>query len=82
MAERVIERYSEGEIDAVYLIYNEFKSVIQQRLVVERVLPIIEVGVAEVQASARVDASRKRKRPQKAAISAGVGMRSSEHAGN
>ncbi len=38
IAERVIARYSEGSIDAVYLIFNEFKSVIQQRLVVERVL--------------------------------------------
>ena len=28
------------EVDEVYLVYNEFKSVIQQRLVVERLLPI------------------------------------------
>src|ERR1700675_455049 len=28
LAERVIERYADGSIDAVYLIYNEFKSVI------------------------------------------------------
>src|ERR1700758_1889361 len=43
-AERVIDRYREQAIDSVYLLYNEFKSVISQRLVVERVLPIEEVG--------------------------------------
>ena len=35
-------RYVHEEIDAVYLVYNEFKSVIPQRVVVERMLPIIE----------------------------------------
>ena len=29
-----------AEIDSVYIVYNEFKSVIAQRLVVEQVLPI------------------------------------------
>jgi F-type H+-transporting ATPase subunit gamma len=35
-----IDDYVAGRIDAVYVIYNEFKSVIQQRVVVERLLPI------------------------------------------
>ena len=48
LAERVIERYSHEEIDSVYLLYNEFKSVIAQRLVVEQILPIEQIGVAEV----------------------------------
>jgi F-type H+-transporting ATPase subunit gamma len=30
---------SGGEVDAVYLVYNEFKSVMSQRVVVERLLP-------------------------------------------
>ena len=77
VAERVIERYADSEIDAVYLIYNEFKSVIQQRLVVERVLPIVEIGVAQQQV-ARELTQKEREEAQKAAISAGVGMRSSE----
>jgi F-type H+-transporting ATPase subunit gamma len=77
VAERVIERYAKGEIDAVYLIFNEFKSVIQQRLVVERVLPIVEIGVAQVHA-ARELTQREKEEAQKAAISAGVGMRSTE----
>jgi F-type H+-transporting ATPase subunit gamma len=40
VGERIIELYSEAEIDSVYLAYNEFKSVIQQRLVVESLLPL------------------------------------------
>ena len=35
-----IRDYMEGRIDAVYVIYNEFKSAMQQRVVVERLLPI------------------------------------------
>ena len=77
LAERVIQRYSEGAIDSVYLIFNEFKSVIQQRLVVERVLPIVEVGVAQVEV-ARELTQKEKEEAKKAAISAGVGMRSTD----
>src|ERR1044072_5575310 len=37
---QAIEDYVSGRIDAVYAIYNEFKSAIQQRVVVERLLPV------------------------------------------
>jgi F-type H+-transporting ATPase subunit gamma len=37
---KAIPDYVDGQIDAVYAIYNEFKSPIQQRVVVERLLPI------------------------------------------
>jgi F-type H+-transporting ATPase subunit gamma len=77
LAQRVIERYADGSVDAVYLIFNEFKSVIQQRLVVERILPIVEVGVAQTEV-ARELTQREKEEAQKAAISAGVGMRTSE----
>jgi F-type H+-transporting ATPase subunit gamma len=40
IAATVIERYIAGEIDAVYILYNEFKSVIAQRLMVTRILPV------------------------------------------
>lgn len=43
IAQSVIEEYSKAELDAVYLLYNEFKSVIQQRIVVERLLPIAKL---------------------------------------
>ena len=36
----IIDRYCKGEADAVDFIYNEFKSVMAQRLIVERYLPI------------------------------------------
>jgi F-type H+-transporting ATPase subunit gamma len=39
IAGRVVERFSSGQIDAVYLLYNEFKSIMAQRLVVNRILP-------------------------------------------
>jgi F-type H+-transporting ATPase subunit gamma len=44
IAHVAIEDFSSGAIDGVYLIYNEFKSVIQQRVVVERLLPIPRFG--------------------------------------
>jgi F-type H+-transporting ATPase subunit gamma len=40
IAEKVMARFAAGEIDAVYLLYNEFKSIMTQRLVVERILPV------------------------------------------
>ena len=44
IARPLIERYSDAEsedrVDAVYLIYNEFKNGMQQDVVVERLLPI------------------------------------------
>jgi F-type H+-transporting ATPase subunit gamma len=40
IASRLMERIRQDEIDAVYLIYNEFKSAMAQRLTVTKVLPI------------------------------------------
>lgn len=40
LAEAVTRQFTSGEADSVYLLYNEFKSVLQQRVVVERLLPI------------------------------------------
>jgi F-type H+-transporting ATPase subunit gamma len=40
IAKTAIETFAGGEADSVYLVYNEFKSVMQQRVVVERLLPI------------------------------------------
>jgi F-type H+-transporting ATPase subunit gamma len=39
IARKAMELFRNEEIDAVYLVYNEFKSVSTQRLMVERVLP-------------------------------------------
>jgi F-type H+-transporting ATPase subunit gamma len=40
LAAELIAAFTSGEADQVFLVYNEFKSVIQQRLVVDRLLPI------------------------------------------
>jgi F-type H+-transporting ATPase subunit gamma len=40
IAHTLIDYYTANELDAVYLVYNEFKSVIQQKVVIEPLLPI------------------------------------------
>jgi F-type H+-transporting ATPase subunit gamma len=40
IARKAIERFREGEIDAVYVLNNEFKSVVSQRLAISRLLPV------------------------------------------
>src|ERR1700692_1233113 len=48
LAESVIERYRREEIDAVYVVFNEFTSVIAQRLIVEQILPLEQIGAQAV----------------------------------
>ncbi|HYT74942.1 MAG TPA: ATP synthase F1 subunit gamma, partial [Vicinamibacterales bacterium] len=40
IARAAVEAFTDGQVDSVYLVYNEFRSVISQRIVVERLLPI------------------------------------------
>ena len=40
MAKPVVDAFLEGEYDAVYVLYNQFKSIIAQELTVTRLLPI------------------------------------------
>ena len=47
IARNTIDYYSASELDAVYLVYNEFKSVVQQRVVIEPLLPIRRLEAAE-----------------------------------
>ncbi|HZP63965.1 MAG TPA: ATP synthase F1 subunit gamma [Terriglobales bacterium] len=74
VAGRIIDRYCREEIDAVYVVYNEFKSVISQRLVVEKILPIEQVGEATV-AQAEGMREEERKHALEAAKGTGVGLR-------
>jgi F-type H+-transporting ATPase subunit gamma len=39
----LIKTYIEHEADEIYLVYNEFKSVVQQKVIVERLLPITKL---------------------------------------
>ena len=40
IARAAIDDFTSRAVDQVYLLYNEFKSVLQQRIVIERLLPI------------------------------------------
>ena len=40
IAQSIIARYARAEVDAVYLIFNEFKSVMTQKLDVRQLLPV------------------------------------------
>jgi len=40
IAADLIEAFTSGDVDRVFLVHNEFKSVIQQPLVVDRLLPV------------------------------------------
>lgn len=59
MAHSIIDRYERAEIDAVYLVYNEFKSVISQRVVVEKLLPIRKLGTHEITAAEEMTEEQK-----------------------
>jgi F-type H+-transporting ATPase subunit gamma len=74
LGQNVIDRYIRGEIDAVYILFNEFKSVIAQRLVAVRLLPIAEIGEVDVQMTEEAS-EEERKRRIEAAKSAHTGLR-------
>jgi F-type H+-transporting ATPase subunit gamma len=79
LAENVISRYCREEIDAVYVVFNEFKSVIAQRLIVEQILPIEQIGEQAVRLAEEMTEDEKKK-AKEAAVSAGVGMHTTEGA--
>jgi F-type H+-transporting ATPase subunit gamma len=47
IADAAIEEFTSGTASSVYLVYNEFKSVMSQRVVVERLLPIPRLEMDE-----------------------------------
>ncbi|HMG85160.1 MAG TPA: FoF1 ATP synthase subunit gamma [Terracidiphilus sp.] len=73
LAQNIISRYVHEEIDAAYIVYNEFKSVIAQRLVVERLLPILKIGVRQIEGAVEPTAEE-RERAAHAALSAGIAL--------
>jgi len=50
VADDLIKEFIDGTFDAVYFVYNEFKSVIQQNLLVEKLLPIAKGDLQSVNA--------------------------------
>ncbi len=78
-SQSIIDRYERAEIDGVYLVYNEFKSVIAQRVVVEKLLPIRKLGSQEITA-AEVMTDEQRDAAAKAAETAGISIHQPEEA--
>jgi len=74
IAEDIIGRYTDGEIDAVYVVFNEFKSVIAQRLVVEQILPVADIGERDIEDAIELSIEE-RERAGEAATTAGVSLR-------
>jgi F-type H+-transporting ATPase subunit gamma len=71
IAHSIIDRYSRKEIDSVYLVYNEFKSVIAQRVVVEKLLPVRKLGLHEISAAEEMT-EEQREAIARAAVSSGI----------
>ena len=59
IAKTAMDAFTSGQVDAVHMVYNEFKSVLQQRVVVEQLLPSpraeIESGEAPAPGTPPVD---------------------------
>jgi F-type H+-transporting ATPase subunit gamma len=45
IAQTAMETFVNGDVDSVYLVYNEFRSVMTQRVVIERLLPIPRLDI-------------------------------------
>ena len=57
VARDVIKRFTEDkEIDKVFIVYNEFKSVMQQRVVIEQLLPVARHNPSNDDDSAQTEA--------------------------
>ncbi len=48
---KILEPFNKGEVDSIYLVYNEFKSAMTQQVVCERLLPVAQ-GEAQPEKSA------------------------------
>lgn len=55
LARELTELYQSGEVDAVYLIYNEFISAVSQKVTTEQLLPIAAPQVDEKKAGSAVE---------------------------
>ena len=77
LSNSIVDRYERAEIDSVYVVYNEFKSVIAQRLVVEKLLPIRKLGSHEITAAEEMT-EEQREAAARAAKTSGVSINEPE----
>jgi F-type H+-transporting ATPase subunit gamma len=54
VASVAVDAFINGQTDAVYLVYNEFKSAVQQRVVIE---PLLPVTTSQVEGAPKTDAA-------------------------
>jgi F-type H+-transporting ATPase subunit gamma len=55
IAAPAIADFVDGKVDSVHLVYNEFKSVIQQKVVLEQLLPLEPIGSDAAEAAKTAD---------------------------
>jgi F-type H+-transporting ATPase subunit gamma len=57
LAGTAVQAFEQGSVDAIYLVFNEFKSAIVQRLVAEQILPVAPppAQTAAAQAAGQID---------------------------
>jgi F-type H+-transporting ATPase subunit gamma len=77
LSQNLVDAYERCEIDSVYLVFNEFKSVIAQRLVVETMLPVENIGEYDV-VQAEEPTKEERERVAEAAVAAGVSLEAAD----
>ena len=51
LAGQLIDAYTKREVDEIHLVYNEFKSIVQQRVLVEQLLPIRPIELTAEEAA-------------------------------
>jgi len=68
VAAKVSEMYASEQVDAVYAIYNEFKSVLVQKLRAEKLLPIDPAIVRESETAEELVDVRPKERPPKTGL--------------
>jgi F-type H+-transporting ATPase subunit gamma len=47
IGQNIVSQYHEGTFDQLYVVYNEFKSVMQQQVIVEKLLPLEAIRESE-----------------------------------
>ena len=55
VAEHLVERFISGEVDRVLIVYNAFKSVLEQRVTLEQLLPVERETVEQEEDEETVD---------------------------
>lgn len=64
----IIAEYVDGNLDAVYIVYNEFKTAMSQQVVVERLLPIVPEVDGESRPSEHQHVAEFKYEPSRSAI--------------